>query len=329
VETLSWEALQAHLSEGAPAALSMGGTKGVQLGYAPEDGRMFVRLPVVAGTHVPPARFAEIRLDIRSVDSKPVLEVSTVTDGLFREFHRFAGLLTEDFEKPGRSAIEAFDAAIERWQELTSKKRLLSPEEQLGLWGELLFLEALIEKMKGAAITAWTGRNRDLPERHDFRLPGLDIEIKTTRMSRRSHVIHGLGQLSSGLGHDLYVLSIRLEGAGAGHGRSLGEMVKRIEWRLGGDRPAKRSFEEKLRAANFDSADVASYSERFKLADAPMLIRVDDSIPRIVSATLNNAMPAALAGRISEVSYRVDVEGFGMAHGTASFAAILGDLALE
>jgi hypothetical protein len=326
---LSWEALQIHLTAGVPTVLSMGGSKGVQLGYAPVENRMFVRLPVVVGTAAPPTRFTEIQLDIRSIDSRPVLEVSTTADGLFREFHRFAGLLTEDFEKPSRSALEAFDAAIERWQEFISKKSLLSPEQQLGLWGELFFLNSLVRKMGGEAISAWTARNPDFDERHDFRLTGLDIEVKTTRMSRRSHVIHGLGQLSAGVGHDLYVLSIRLESAGAGEGLALGDLVERIEDNLSGCYQANKCFAEKLRAAAFDRADRASYPERLKLADAPMLMRVDDSFPRIVSATLNNAMPAALVGRISDVSYRIDVEGFGMAHGTASFTAILGDLALE
>lgn len=329
METLSWEVLQIHLAEGAPTVLSMGGKKGIQLGYSPAENRMFVRLPVSPGTAAPPSSFAEIQLDIRSVDSKPVLEVSTAADGLFREFHRFAGLLTEDFEKPSRTALEAFDAAIERWRELTSQRSLLSPEEQLGLWGELLFLAALLGKMKGEAVAAWTGRNRNMPERHDFRLQGLDIEIKTTRLTKRSHVIHGLGQLAAGVGHGLYILSIRLEGAGAGQGRSLVDLVSRIRRGLSDNELATKSFEEKLGSVRFNDADAANYLERLKLADAPMLIRVDESFPRIVSSTLNNAMPAELAGRISEVSYRVDVDGFGMAYGTTPFAAVLGDLVLE
>jgi hypothetical protein len=325
METLSWEALQAHLSDGVPALLSMGGKKGVQLGYAAETRRIFVRLPVVPGTPTPPQLYAELNLRIIHTDRGPMLEISSGATDLQREFHRFAGLLTEDFEKPGRTALEAFATATERWRELTTRREGMSTEQQVGLWGELYFLRALVAgELKGLAVEAWTGRGDSVSDRHDFRFAGIDVEVKTTRRSTRQHVIHGLTQLLPSIGHDLYLISLRLDAAGAGTGASLSDLVFMVRSALGENQAARKCFEDKLKWAKYVEADAAFYVERFKVADSPMLVPITSPFPRIIPSAIAHEVPAQLVNRISDVSYRVDLEGLGFAYGTPEFAQVMG-----
>lgn len=330
METLSWETLERHLAQGSPSILSMGGTKGVQLGSNPSISRIFVRLPVPPETSAPLNRLSELQVDVRIADGKPVLEVSSASPALIREFHRFAGLLTEDFEKPGCSAVEAFNSAVDRWQEFAARKQVLTSEQQVGLCGELVFLEALIGSIGGtAAVSAWTARTLQFAERHDFRTRNLDLEIKTTRGAIRQHIIHGLKQLEASPRSDLYVVSLRLEGAGAGTGTTLSDRVGSIRNRLANAHEALASFNERLKAAKYRDADTESYSEKLRLADAPVLVKVENSFPRIVPRTLAETMPKSVAARVLHVEYRIDMEGLGVAQGTEEFSAVLGDLTMR
>lgn len=329
METLSWEVLEVHIARKVPAILSMGGKRGVRLGFDPIARRIFVRLPVAPETKIPPTRFTELDIEVRKDDSGLVLEVSTVTERLYREFHRFAGLLAEDFEQAGRSALDAFDMAIDRWQDLASWKALLTEEQQIGLYGELLFLEALLKHAGPGAVEAWTGRNQKLPERHDFRVGSVDIEVKSTRSVSRRHFVHGLNQLTPSLGHKLFILSIRFEGAGLNSGKALSDRVGSIRISLAGATEEKKEFERKLTSAGYRDADAALYRARVILADLPTLIPVDDKCPRIVSPMLAKFMPPEAAGRIDGVSYTIDLDGLGAAQGTSLYTKVLGKIALE
>jgi hypothetical protein len=209
VETLSWELLANHLKSNTPIVLRMGGTRGVQLGYNPSSRRLFVRLPAEPVETLTPSPYAELVSNIVYHDGIPCLEIAVVNQELYPEFHRFAGLLTEEFEEPGRSAIDAFRVAIGRWRDLVSRIQLLSEDEQLGLQGELMFLKALIGAGGPHSVFAWTGRNSAISGRHDFRTGTAEFEIKTTRLATRVHVVHGLSQLEPSESHSLFVISIR------------------------------------------------------------------------------------------------------------------------
>lgn len=329
METLSWEALEMHLAGKTPTILSMGGRRGVRIGFDPVRSVMFVRLPIAHEANAPPCRYAELDVAVRQDDSGRVLEVSTGTERLYREFHRFAGLLAEDFEQVGRTAVDAFDAAIDRWQDFASWKGLLSDEQQVGVYGELMFLEALLRRDGPVAVMAWTGRNESLPERHDFRIRKFDIEVKTTRSATRRHFVHGLGQLMPSHDHELFILSIRIEGAGLESGLALYERVARIRSSLLDADVERREFEARLSSSGYRDSDAEHYRTRFILADSPMLIPVDQDCPRITSTMLSKWIAPDVAGRVDEVSYTVNLNGLGAAQGTTTFQAVLGTVEVE
>jgi len=326
IETLSWATLEPYLHEGAPWILAMGGTRQARLGYEPLGTRLYVRLPTTPDTILPISRLAEIQIQLQQESGGTVLEVSTASPHFFREFHRFAGLLAEVFESPNSLAIEAFETALARWQEFTATRPALTPEQQIGLLGELVMLEAVLRRHGPASITTWTGREITVAGRHDFRLRSADFEIKSTRAASRTHIIHGLQQLTPAKGRPLYVLSLRFESAGLAPGRSLSSQVMTVRALLSSDANASQEFAGRLSAAAFFDRDRDLYDANLQLSDAPLLIAVDNACPRLTGATLKEVLNADAAARISEVNYRVNFEGLGFPEGSKAFEEVVDGL---
>ena len=307
----------------------MGGTRDVRIGFNPEARSIFIQIPIDPNSSAPPSLYAELDTQILNYGSETILEITTKAEHLFREFHRFAGILTEDFERPEQTALGSFEIAIYQWQELTSRKDLLTDEQKLGLQGELAFLRALLRIYGVQSVTAWTGRNRLLAERHDFRINGIDIEIKSTRNSRRQHTIHGLGQLQPSVDHNLYLFSIKYEGAGLADGRSLYDEIEDIRVSLGKTSSERTEFDSRIYAVGYRDVDAKHYQDKLIFADLPALIIVDDQFPRITKDTLLSSISAEISVRINDVSYRIDVEGMGVYQGSEEFTQILGDLQVK
>jgi hypothetical protein len=289
-----------------------------------------MRVMIDAGGDVPPSPFAEISIDERRLGETTVLEIATTAAHLFPEFHRLSSLFAEELENRDQTIIKSFLKVAERWRELTARRQVLSPEAQLGLLGEVAFLQALVSRLGPAAVVSWTARVADLPERHDFRLDDVDIEVKTTRGAERKHVIHGLTQLSPSAGHSLFLVSLKFEAAGFGGGVSLVERVECLRKAIAKEKNAKAVFEDRLLKANYRDDDAAYYRERLLLADAPMLIPVNDACPRIVAPLLEVALGYDCAARIGrDVSYGVNVEGLGRRLADAPSDLPCGPLSVE
>ena len=79
-------------------------------------------------------------------------------------------------------AVLRFVARIERWQAFLRRHGPggLSLEAQRGLFGELWFMQRLLEEglAAGLVVARWRGPDRDA---HDFQLPAVAIEVKTTK----------------------------------------------------------------------------------------------------------------------------------------------------
>jgi hypothetical protein len=311
-----------------PWVLSMGGSGGVRLGYEPNRSRLYVRIPADENMAVPPNAYSQLDISLRQDETGSVFEVATSSSKYFREFHRFATLLAEEYESSAQTAVGAFHSAIRGWQELVSSRGILTPEQQVGLFGELLVLHGLLRRHGTDAVLAWIGRGDGGSNRHDFRTGKLDLEVKTARTAARRHFIHGLGQLVPAPDHDLYLLSIRLEAAGSNAGRSLPEQITSIR-RLMRTRPSRaEEFDRKLRASDYRDDDQGFYEERLILSDEPRLISVGDHFPRVTRAMLDNELPNDVSNRIEEVSYIVNLEGLGTVAGSDRYEAVLPNVSI-
>lgn len=307
----------------------MGGTRDVRIGYDPLESRLYVRLPSAENIDIPFTAFSQLDVERRQDQSGYFLDVSTRASRYFPEFHRFAGLLAEEFELGDQTAANAFRSAVKSWEEFLSRRSMLTPEQQIGLFGELLMLEALIRRDGESAVEAWIGRGTEGPARHDFRIGKTDLEIKTARSSVRRHFIHGLHQMVAAPGHDLYLLSVLLEAAGTNGGCTLSDQVQKVRMLVGANEPFRHDLEAKLASALYRDEDSAFYGARLMIAAEPHLILVDKKCPRITPSLLTREMSEGVASRIGQVSYQVNLEGLGAPLGAKTFGALLANIKLE
>src|SRR5271156_1500317 len=70
-----------------------------------------------------------------------VFGVQATTDSLQREFYHFAAAVAERVIVDKRSATEAVSLELQCFTDLLEEKSILGPERQIGLLGEILFLE--------------------------------------------------------------------------------------------------------------------------------------------------------------------------------------------
>src|SRR6185295_5802854 len=127
---------------------------------------------------------AFISARIVTKDSRELLEVSTDTPSIQRQFYHFALAVAERLTVERRPATEAVAMELQCFAELLAEKPLLGIERQIGLLGELLFLKRLLDAGEAAALSSWVGPSG---EPHDFRTAQREFEVKTTVSTRRVH----------------------------------------------------------------------------------------------------------------------------------------------
>ena len=196
-------------------------------------------------------------------------------------------------------AFSAFIARIVAWQRFMERGRddLLSPQEEVGLFGELIAFAALLDTDMSleAVAESWMGPIDGL---HDFVLATGELEIKTTLSAVDFPArISSLEQLDT-TGLDRLVL-LGIRPALEPDGKSLGQLVSDLSERLRADAAAADLFERRLIAAGFLPRDADAYSRRFKFVQALGYV-VSEGFPRIVRSTTTPI--------IRDASYEINLE---------------------
>lgn len=197
----------------------------------------------------------------------------------------------------------AVAVGVARHRDVLAGRGALTIEKEVGLFGELLFLEFLIDAIgSGPAVKSWQG---PASEEHDFTFESLHVEVKTTSGERRKHVIHGLEQLVPLRGIPLSLLSIQLTRSVAGAGRTLPQLVAQVRKDAGGYRPTVDAMLDSFGWRN-DDADL--YSTFWTPRSEPRAYAVSSDFPAMTHATVGATVPSFAL--VSEVSYRVDLTHF-------------------
>lgn len=247
------------------------------------------------------------------------LEVRTGDRALYPLAFRFFETVVGRMRGRAEDISTALTRSLESWRELLADAVVMSPEQQLGLFGELWLLHRLLGAQGDAALESWTG---PLQEPHDFRLPGVEIEVKAAGGRNREHFIHGAGQLVASEGCELYLLSLHFEPAGSG-GTSLRERIGEVRGLIRGKK-SRVHFDQILQNKPFYLASdaEAKLTRRYQMRTKAMLIPVDDNLPRITRADLDSLDRDGME-RVSNLQYSIDVSGLGAADGTLEFTAIV------
>ncbi len=168
---------------------------------------------------------------------------------------------------------------IRAWQNFMRRgAEGLSPEEEIGLRGELELLTALI--VQGLPIftvlDSWKGPMDGL---HDFELGSGSVEVKTTLAGEGFPArIDSLEQLDDSQRYPLFLAGVRLQLDQTG--TSLPQHIKVVRDRLTADPEALRCLELCLLHVGYLDAHDSLYTRGFSCSEL-IIYRVDDGFPRL------------------------------------------------
>lgn len=315
---LEWRHFRELIEQGIPAVQPVSGSPEVLVFVDEAGSRIGLRIAVLGEQLVEPSPVAEINVGLVVIGGQKLLEISTRASGLFAEFYALLEELADRMQLRGDTPEAAFRTTLANWKALLRPTERMSDEQRLGMFGELLVLDRVLAVKGAPAIAAWTG---PLGEPHDFRIGTQEIEVKTTSSRKRIHLISSLEQLEPSPNRALHLLSIQLEPAGNDAGLALPELVDHVRARLPASSVERQMFETSLLVGwRFSDVHAPLYRERFQLRTPAVLLAVTGDLPRITPALI-----AQLPGsnRISDVQYRLAVDGLGYPDGSAEFAAVL------
>lgn len=196
---------------------------------------------------------------------------------------------------------------LAKWRRFWSgvSQGLLSREQQLGLFGELWFLNRWLAPNLGIerAVKIWRGPGG---ARNDFEAPGLGIEVKTSGRIDGAHVIHGLDQLLEPPGGQLMLFSLLVRDEASGT-ENLPMLVREARGLIGDDYSLHSNFDSMLYAAGYDDRLAGEYAKLVLRIRAEGLYRVADGFPRLVPASIVGGLPAGVSAL--EYQLRTDAAG--------------------
>lgn len=259
-------------------------------------------------------------LDISGGSDYAHIWVSCSRPRLFPEFMRLMAGIAERVQVQKQSSGHAIAESIAAWQEILDRARGLSHETELGLLGELWTAWRLIVGgiEPSAVVQGWRG---SAGEEHDFGLAGIDLEVKTTETEQRVHWISSLTQMVPTGDRPLWLVSVQFTSAGSA-GRTLEEYVSIVRGVLPPeDATVLRRFDQGVNAVIGELR--RSPGRSWILRSPSRVIPVDGAFPRL-TPTLLSSMPEQLRTRVSDVRYRIEVDGLGEEDGDRGANTVLG-----
>lgn len=185
---------------------------------------------------------------------------------------------------PSDEALPQFLARLDAWRRFLRERRAgLTHNETVGLLGELLLLERLVQA-DGSMLSTWTSPDDGL---HDFLVRGQALEVKTSLGPASALRISTLDQLDpSGL-RRLDLVHVRL--IETPDGRSLGNVITGVERALPNE-GARRAFANALLRRGLMPHDLAARSAPLIDVRAFSAYAVGDPFPKLA----RTAVPAAV-----------------------------------
>lgn len=264
-------------------------------------------------------KLAYVSAQITKRNKHTVLEISNNSPALQRQFYYFATAIAERIVADGKTTIEAVTQELACFEDLLREISLLSIERQIGLLGELIFLERLTGKVGLIALDAWIGPSGEL---HDFRIQKQEFEVKTTLKTHRIHTIHGAEQLVPTDGCTLHLVSVLLGPPGAGESFSLTEKVKAVAALFASDTARRNQFTASLEAIGFREDDGIHYKRRFLIRRKIAVASIDKSFPALTRPAIHQVLGKS-SSRIESVQYDVNIEGLESEEGSQHFSSVL------
>ena len=208
-------------------------------------------------------------------------------------------LLDRSRDLPSGVLVNRFLERVVAWQLFMQPPRNgpLSVEEQTGLFGELHFLDQLLDRnlLGQLAVDAWDGPMRGA---QDYRINGGGVEVKSSTASEGFVAkIQSLEQLDDGETSPIFLVALRLVTTAGGC--KLPELVGMLRERLE-TKGGRTMFDRKLIAVGYHDDHSESYDRCLTVTEA-RIYKVDAGFPRLFRGNIAHA--------IRRASYEIDIDG--------------------
>jgi hypothetical protein len=240
-------------------------------------------------------------IDPKSKDPLPFIELSNIGNIDVILFGAFLDELLRLIEGGSGSLIEEIKNLLDKWKSMLTldTEKVMSLSSVIGLFGELLLLDHLVNVKKIAALDNWVGPSGN---RHDFEFASHSIEVKSTTVKNGSDIhVNGVNQLEAYNGKSVAILRIKLETEPSG--TSLPGLINKIK---NANNLNSENFSEKLIKYGYLQHQEHLYSEICFQPVEFQIIPVNANFPRITTESLLSIDPTS---RIKDVSYVVNVSG--------------------
>jgi hypothetical protein len=284
-----------HVEDGVPHLYPFPGDPPVRLRIEGSVPRLSLEVTVDSKHDLPPSTLVNVRSTIVVIDGHRHLKVTVTGAALILDGHRMLCAIADRIQLDGLSPVVAYTETLEQWKEILVARSRMSREAEVGLFGELSLLEALKEE-------------------HDFGVPDLDLEVKTTTSEQRVHTIHGLGQLTPTPGRALLLMSIQVTSGGAA-GRTLAELIVEIRTAVG------TAIDLGLARAGWDNGAADLYCERWVVRTRPAVFTIDAEFPALTRERVDRIHPSFVA--LDRADYRLRLDGVPTADDVPNEAARL------
>lgn len=198
-------------------------------------------------------------------------------------------------------AIKEIINQIEKWKAMFDRKQSdgLTQLEQQGLYGELIYLQKLIDRnlfSKVESLQLWSGTDKSV---RDFQGKGWAVEVKTISVNNSDQItINGERQLDDTLLKMLYLYHLSVESSRLS-GQTLNDKVDELRKSLMDDMVAVNLFNFKLMEAGYFDNHRPLYSTRCYKVRKENIYHVHNAFPRIKENELRNG--------VSHVTYSINV----------------------
>ncbi|MGW5515899.1 PD-(D/E)XK motif protein [Nocardia africana] len=302
---LSAEGFEQYINNRVPMTLPVPGTPSASVFINPITPELGLRIEIPSVSATPDTGLRNIAARVTTFDGHWYLEVVVTNGALFRDAYPVLCAMIDRVQLDGMKPVVALRATLAKLSSLLLSPATLSREREVGLFGELLVLGGLFGPLGARdGLRAWRGGDA---EEHDFGLPDLDIEVKTTSGERRTHWIESLTQLVPTGVRPLWVVSHQITPAGAGAGRTLPELVDIIRSQISDD-ALRDAFETELVRSGWYESAKEQLSTVWTRRTPSVPHAVVDNFPRLTpDAIRTDWVPM---GRIPDVKYRINLDGF-------------------
>ena len=206
--------------------------------------------------------------------------------------------------KTEQLAVKEVVNRLEKWKTLFEKNLSegLTFPEQLGLYGELVFLDKLLKTgniSNTEVLKSWAGPNKAI---RDFQGNGWAVEIKTISTNNTNQItINGKRQLDETLLNKLYLYILSVE-VSQMNGKTLNEKIDELRELLFHDTIELNNFNTKLIEVGYYDSQRPLYEERHYKQRSEKAYIIKEDFPRILEKELRPG--------INDVNYTINVSAF-------------------